>query len=58
MNCDICVCKDCVLSEVHDMGYKRCWNCMDCENGENRTEYCSMRNNYEDACKKRRAENG
>ena len=55
MDCNICVCKGCMLSDVvshvTDMGYESCCNCINCKYGENRTEYCSMRNNYEETRK-------
>ena len=30
-----------------DKGYCRCWNCFDCSDNKNTTEYCSMKENYE-----------
>ena len=47
MNCNSCICKDCKLANESDKEYCRCWNCFDCSNNKNTTEYCSMKENYE-----------
>ena len=47
MNCNVCECNTCVLSIQDDKGYKRCFNCINCMNGDNTIEYCSIKNNYE-----------
>mgnify|MGYP000846386258 CR=1 FL=1 len=47
MNCNSCICKDCKLANESDKGYCRCWNCFDCSDNKNTTQYCSMKENYE-----------
>ena len=46
MNCNTCVCKDCPLNETAVLGYARCWDCHDCNNGDRHCEYCSTKEHF------------